>query len=219
MTVTSRRIAGTLNADVGLSDYHNLVAFSTELHLARLAQKVISYRSYKRFDEEIYRRDISSAPFHVGYIFDDFDDKFWFNQTLLSNIIDSHAPVKRKITVKKPLPCMNSRLRKECHRKSMLRNRYFKYRSQHAWENNRKSRNKVSKLKAVSMHSYFKTRCNKHNLTNNPSEYWNTIEPFMTDKNKSKGSAITIQIKEGVINDPKKSVMLLMNILVMWHWI
>ena len=86
----------------------------------------------------------------------------------------------------------------------MLRNRYFKYRSQHAWENYRKSRNKVSKLKAVSMHSYFKTRCNKHNLTNNPSEYWNTIKPFMTDKYKSKGSAITIQIQEGVINDPKK---------------
>ena len=204
LTSNCRRIAGTLNTDIGLSDYHNLVAFSTKLHLPRLAQKVISYRSYKHFDEEIYKRDISFAPFHVGYIFDEFDDTFWFNQTLLSNIIDSHAPVKRKRTVKKPLPCMNSRLRKECHRKSMLRNKYFKYRSKQAWENYRKSRNKVSKLKAVSMHSYFKTRCNSHNLTNNPSEYWNTIKPFMSDKYKSKETAITIQIKDDIINDPKK---------------
>ena len=74
----------------------------------------------------------------------------------------------------------------------MLPNRYFKYRSQHAWENYRKSRNKVSKLKAVSMYSYYKTWCNKHNLTNNPLEYLNTIKPFMTDKYKSKGSAIAI---------------------------
>ena len=194
LTSNCRRISGTLNTDIGLSDYHNLVAFSTKLHLPRLAQKVISYPSYKHFDEEIYKRDISFAPFHVGYIFDEFDDTFWFNQTLLSNIVDSHAPVKRKRTVKKPLPCMNSRLRKECHRKSMLRNKYFKYRSKQAWGNYRKSRNKVSNLKAVSMHSYFKTRCNSHNLTNNPSEYWNTIKPFMSDKYKSKGSAITLSI-------------------------
>ena len=85
LTSNHRIISGTLNTDVGFSDYHNLVAFSTKLHLPRLAQKVISYRSYKRFDEEIYRRDFSSAPFHVGFIFDDFDDTFWFNQTLLSN--------------------------------------------------------------------------------------------------------------------------------------
>ena len=105
LTSNYRIIAGTLNTDVGLSDYHNLVALSTKLHLPRLAQKVKSYRSYKHFDEEIYKRDISFAPFHVGYIFDEFDDTFWFNQTLLSNIIDSHAPVKRKGTVKKkPYP-------------------------------------------------------------------------------------------------------------------
>ena len=85
----------------------------------------------------------------------------------------------------------------------MLRNIYFKYRYQHALENYRKSGNEVSKLKAVSMHSNFKSRCNKHNLSNNPSECWYTIKHFMTDKYKSTGSAITIQIKEGVINDKK----------------
>ena len=103
-TSNNRRIAGTLNTDIGLSDYHNVVAFSTKLHLHRLAQKVMSYRSYKRFDEEICKGDISFAPFHVGNIVDDFEDPSWFNQTLLSNIIDSHAPIKRKRTVKKTRP-------------------------------------------------------------------------------------------------------------------
>ena len=40
LTSNCRRIAGTLNTDIGLSDYHNLVAFSTKLHLPRLTQKV-----------------------------------------------------------------------------------------------------------------------------------------------------------------------------------
>ena len=52
LTYNCRRIAGTLNTDIGLSDYHNLVAFRTKLHLPRLAQKAISYRSYKHFDEK-----------------------------------------------------------------------------------------------------------------------------------------------------------------------
>ena len=43
----------------------------------------MSNRSYKQFDE-MYKRDITFAPFHVGYIFDDFDYTFWFNQTPLS---------------------------------------------------------------------------------------------------------------------------------------
>ena len=86
----------------------------------------------------------------------------------------------------------------------MLHNKYFKYRSKQAWENYRKSRNKVSKFKAVSMHSYFKTLCNSHNLTNNPSEYWNTIKPFMSDKYKSKGSAMIIKIKDDITNDPNE---------------
>ena len=101
LTSNNRRIAGTLNTDIGLSDYHNVVAFSTKLHFHRLSQKVMSYRSYKLFDEEIYRGDISFSPFHVGNIVDDFEDPSWFNQTLLSNIIDSHAPIERKRTVKK----------------------------------------------------------------------------------------------------------------------
>ena len=64
-------------------------------------------------------------------------------------------------------------------------------------------------VKSFKTHSYFyallfQTRCNKHNLTKNPSEFWNTIKPFMTDKYKSKGFAIIIQIKEGVINYPNQ---------------
>ena len=65
LTSNCRRIAGTLNTDIGLSDYHNLVAFSTKLHLPRLAQKVISYRSYKhltrRFINGIYPLPLSMS--------------------------------------------------------------------------------------------------------------------------------------------------------------
>ena len=76
----------------------------------------IQYRSYKHFDDELFKDDIASAPYHIGDIFDDFDDIYWFKHMLIKNVIDHHAPPKSKRTVERPLPFMNTQLRKACHR-------------------------------------------------------------------------------------------------------
>ena len=36
-------------------------------------------------------------PHHVGGIFDDVDDSYWFFNSLTMQIVDDHAPVKTKI--------------------------------------------------------------------------------------------------------------------------
>ena len=198
-----KRIAGTLNVNTGISDFHNLVAFSSKMHVPKTANRNIQYRSYKHFDDELFKHDIASAPYHVGDIFDDFDDTYWFSHTLIKNVIDHHAPPKSKRTVKRPLPFMNSQLRKACHRKSMLRNKYFKYgRTQLLWEQYRKSRNLVTKLKSKSMADYFSQRCNAHNLKRNPSKFWDTVKPFMTNKSKGCNENITLKHNGKIINNP-----------------
>ena len=108
----------------------------------------------------LLKYDIASAPYHVGDIFDDFDDIFWFNHTLMKIVIDHHAPPKYKRTVKRQVPFINLQLRKACHRKSMLRNKYSKCgRTQLLWEQYRMRRNLVTKLKVESMADYFSQRC------------------------------------------------------------
>ena len=135
LTSNKKRIASTLNVNTGISDFHNLIAFSSKMNVPKTGDRNIQYRSYKHFDHELFKDDIASAPYRVGDIFDDFDDTYWFNHTLIKNIIDHHAPPKSKRTVKRPLPFMSSQLRKPCHRKSMLRNKYFKCgRTQLLWE-------------------------------------------------------------------------------------
>ena len=130
-------------------------------------------------------------PPFSGNIFDDVDDTFWFNYTLIQDIINGHAPMKHKKTVKQPVPFMNSKLRKACLYKAMLRNKYFKHgRTSQSWERYRKSRNNVTKLKAVSMNTYFHERCNSDSFRNNPRQYWRTIKPYMTDKCKTSNGKI-----------------------------
>ena len=105
------------------------------MHVPRNTDKLIYYKSYKHFDETSFKQDLEIAPFHVGDIFDDIDDTFWFNHTLIQYVVDGHAPIKRKKTVQYPVPLMNFKLRKACLNKAMLRNKYFKCgRTQYSWD-------------------------------------------------------------------------------------
>ena len=199
LTSHRRRIANTLNINTGISDFHNLIAYSTKMHVPRNESRLICYRSYKHFDEASFKHDLDMAPFYVGNVFDDVDDIFWFNHALIKNIIDGHAPMKYKKSVKQPAPFMHSKLRKACLQKSMLRNKYFKSgRPNHLWERYRKMRNHVTKPNAASMNEYFLKHCNSETFRKDPSNYWKAIKPYMTDKIKATDPKyISISWKQG----------------------
>ena len=54
----------------------------------------IIYRSYKNFNEEHYLNDLSCMPLHVGQL---FDDTYWFCEKLLSDTMNIHAPIKKRV--------------------------------------------------------------------------------------------------------------------------
>ena len=41
---------------------------------------------------DAFKKDISAAPYHVGAVFDDFDDRFWFTSKLMESVADMHMP-------------------------------------------------------------------------------------------------------------------------------
>ena len=97
---------------------------------------------------------------------------------------------------------MNSKLRKICHKKAMLSNRYYKNgRQKHDWEESRKIRNLAKKLKAKSMNAYFNKKCNKIHK-DDPRKFWNTMKPFVNDKSKGNDECQMLNINGTVCNDP-----------------
>ena len=76
LTSHRRRIADTLNINTGISDFHNSIAYSKNMHVSRNESRLICYRSYKHFDEASFKQDLDVAPFYVGNAFDDVDDIF-----------------------------------------------------------------------------------------------------------------------------------------------
>ena len=88
----------------GISDFHNLVCAATKLHKPHEVARQMTYRSFKMFDEVLYIKDLESAPLHVSGIFDDVDDQLWFHNALLTNVIDSHAPLKSRVIKRQQVP-------------------------------------------------------------------------------------------------------------------
>ena len=199
-TESKNRISSTLNIDNGISDFHHIICFSTKVHIPRPIEQKIIYRTYKNFDEDTFKNYISTGPYHVG---EDIDDKFWFYKKLITDITDSHAPIKHRQPVSFPVPFMNSKLRKACQTKSVLRNRYFRSgRTKGQWESYGKSRNAATKLKAESMKRYFEDKCNPMYSTVKQNVFWDSIKPSITEKVKHDNKSICLTIDDSIISRP-----------------
>jgi len=163
--------------------------------------RVITYRRFKDFDENAYVNDLSDAPLHVSQVFDDPDDQLWFHNSLVKQITDKHAPIKRKLVKGKQAPFIHGELRKAINAKAMLRRKYYKSKSNHAWQKYRTQRNLVTKLKREALKTYFNNKCN--NQTSNNKHFWDTIKPFLTNKNTQTRQHISLLEDNRVISNPQ----------------
>ena len=90
---------------------------------------------------------------NVCDVFDDANDNFWMYTLLLNDVVERHAPLKKKY-VKKPSPVyMNSELRKAIHKKHTLRNKYQIGKAH--WDAYKRQRNHVTNLRKKSVKIYF----------------------------------------------------------------
>ena len=167
-------------------------------------QKNISYRSYKKFDVDIFNSELIQVAFpdienietseQVNNAYMQYQDSF-------IHILNKHAPVKTRRPRKNPLPCMNSELRGAIYRKHMLYTQYTKQRNAKTWEKFRQQRNLVTKLKKKSMKNYFLERCSGGAKT---CSFWTTIKPFFSKKCNSGEQKIILCENNKIINDAKE---------------
>ena len=118
-----------------------MICTATKLLVTRRCKRKINYRSFKHFNGSLYKNSLLHAPFQVTEIFDHTDDTTWFQNRLLEEIINEHAPMKLKVLPQKPIVYMNSTLRKALFKKRQMYGRYRNSRSSQNWEKYRKARN------------------------------------------------------------------------------
>ena len=200
--ITSRpkSIVKTMNIPLGISDFHNFIGGSIKIPRPNDERKLITYRSFKHFNDKAYQDELEIAPFHVSQTFEDVDDQLWFHNKLLLEIIDRNAPLKQRLIKCNQLPYMNDRLRKAINLKAALRRKYQKCKSQQSWSDFKKQRNLVNRLKRISVREYFENKC--HNVHKNNKHFWQVIKPFITDKSKSSNQNVMLYEDAALISDP-----------------
>ena len=95
------------------------------------------------------------VPFQVAEIFNDIHNSFNFTNKLLTDVVNEHAPLKTGRRRYNHAPFMHGELRKAVNAKGMLKRRYNKNRNSTNWENYRRQRNLVAKLRAQAINTHF----------------------------------------------------------------
>ena len=145
----------TKTFELGISD-HLLVYASVKNKVKRPPPKVVIARSYKRFDNEAFRKDVEEALWAVISVFDDPDDSYWaWSHQLFNEICDRHAPYRQVKIRQQSLPWITPQIRylMNLHLKTFLEAK--KSNSQELWSEYRSLRNRLTQEVRLSKSEYY----------------------------------------------------------------
>ena len=156
----------------GLSDFHNMVITVQKLRFAKAKPKVIQYRCHKNFNNSLFRQNLN-IKLSITREYDDFEKAYL-------EVLDNHAPIKKKTVRANHVPYLSKPLRKAIMRRSNLEYKYLKNRTPENQEVYKKPKNYCSRLYKKERKSYY-TNLDFKNITDN-KRFWKTMMPFLTDK-------------------------------------
>ena len=74
---------------------HNLVEVTLRIRHPKVKAKYASVRSYSRYTSDSFFEDPFLVPWHMVHFFDDIDSQIETFNSLVLEVLDQHAPIKR----------------------------------------------------------------------------------------------------------------------------
>ena len=148
--------------------------------------------------DPLYIEDVSRIPVTACQIFDYPSDNYWALQTLLTDVINQHAPLKTVRVKATEVPFMNRKLKRAVRDKMRLFNAYRQHPIPHNWETYRLQRNLTVTIRRDAIRSYFNNKCSTGAKN---TDFWPTIKHFLTNKGAKCDNTIMIRVDEKIITD------------------
>ena len=114
-------------AETVLSTFHRMTLTVTKMTFQKLKVRVMNYRDYKHFKNERFRDDLLSEISNSYLEFDNNSFDEFFN--MCRSTLDQHALLKQKYARGNHMPFMNRTLSKEIMKRTTLRNKFLKERT------------------------------------------------------------------------------------------
>ena len=198
LTNCKHNFQNTNAVTTGFSDFHKMTITVLKTDFVKADPIKISYRDYKNynsfnFKEELKYKLNSDNTSSIDY------NKF---QTILCEVLDKHAPLKKRCLRANNSPFMTKQLRKMIMNRSRCKNTYFKNKTVENWEKYRRLRNDCVKLTNKVKRDYFRN-LNIGSVNDNKT-FWKTVKPNFSEKN-SKNAKIILVENDEIITDNKRN--------------
>ena len=190
LTNCHKSFQNTKAISTGCSDFHKLVVTVLKTNFKKSKPKEIIYRSYKNFDRYAFREQLRHK-------LENCDDYITFEKNILE-VLNEHAPLKKKVLRANEVPYMTKSLRKAIATRSRLENTYYKNKTEDSKTSYKKHRNYCSRLYKKERKKFYKTLDIK-NVTDNKL-FWKTMKPFFSDKGVV-DSGITLVEGDNIISN------------------
>ena len=127
-------------------------------------------------------------------------------QNILRELLDNHAPLKKKYVRANNSPFMTKSLQKMIMNRSRSKNKYFKNKTAEHWKKYRKLRNECVSLTKKVKREYFQNL--NINSINDNKTFWKTVKPFHSNNGNINQKKILVENNEIIRDDKKKTQIL-----------
>ena len=193
LTNVSQAFQGTTTVCTGLSDFHKMAVTVMKTTFPRAKPKVVQYRDYKNFDLQNFRQKLRDKLTSV--VIDQYDT---FEDIFLA-ILNTHAPLKKKVLRANHKPYMTKVLRKAIMKRSTLKNKLYTNKSADTDRAYKKQRNYTNRLLKREKKKYFHNLDTK-NFTDN-KKIWNTVKPLFSNSNGGSQKITLVNGDQIISND------------------
>ena len=179
----------------GLSDFHELVFTVMKTIFPKAKPNKIFYRNYKNFNETIFKDDLKR------YLYANTESSRNFSKfiEMFLNVLDIHAPMKKKYIRANEVPYMTKPLRKAIMTRSRLVNKFHKTKSLADKAVFKRQKNYCNRLYKRERKKFY-NNLELNTITDN-RKFWSTMKPFLTDKGVSKNSITLIESSKIIVED------------------
>ena len=181
----------TITTSLGLSDCHMFVTTTLKASFEKARPKEVYYRDFKHFNNIDFKNELNSK---LGNQIKDYN----IFENIFLEVLDEHAPVKKKYLRANHAPYMTKTLRKAIMKRSELKSKYYKNKLMQDFQLYKKQRNYCSKLYKKERKLFY-NKMNLFNINDN-RRFWKTVKPFLSDKG-THSSKINLVNNDEVISD------------------
>ena len=171
----------------GLSDCHKMTITFMKTTFVKADPIQINYRDYKSYTSNDFNFDLKNKLSHNN----DSNKDYRKFQNIVCDVLDHHAPLKKKTVRANNSPFMTKQLIKMIMNRSRYKNAYYKNKTVENWERYRSLRNECVKLTRNVKREYFENL--KLNSITDNKKFWKTVKPNFTNKNKKNDKIILVE--------------------------